>query len=81
MQGGRFKFPLTIQGIAIEYIIHTFLSSFIWLKTLTTKSCKKFMKAIASQLFPALKMKFFQPLNEKMELTAEDGSLLFASTY
>ena len=39
------------------------------------------MKVITSQLFLALKMKFFQPLNEKMELTAEDGSLLFASTY
>ena len=39
------------------------------------------MKVITSQLFPALKIKFFQSLNEKMELTAEDGFLLFASTY
>ena len=55
-QGNGFKFGLTKQGIAIQYVVNTFSSHFAWLKLSDNKNCRKFGKYFYSLI---LQVKFF----------------------
>ena len=44
MEGSEFKFHLTMQRIAIQYILNTFSEIFVWLKPCSTKNYKVFVK-------------------------------------
>ena len=67
----RFKFYLSMQGIAIKYIIITFSSNFIWLKPYSIKKFEKFKKdnfltTITSDLFVLWELKFLTPKGKKL---------------
>ena len=86
----RFKSSLTMQWIAIKYIINifmiywiaihciakedlnTFLRYLVWIKLCCIKNCRNVVKyfslaTITSELLPALVLKFFQTLSEKVQ--------------